>query len=100
MPLLDLSTGDPLPKGADPRLASGAGRPLPLAILILAGGITAALFGSRVLLQEIETRPDMIGYTTIREAGAMWDHAMHAIGATVPDRILHDAIRRWEAHVF
>jgi hypothetical protein len=100
MALADLPRVDPLPRGADPRLRSGAGRPLPLGILIFAGGIAAALFSSRVLLQEIETQPDMIGYVTVKRTGAMWDKAMHAIGTTVPDRVLHDAIRRVETQAF
>jgi hypothetical protein len=71
-----------------------------LGILIFAGGIAAAVFGSRVLLQELETQPDMIGYTTMKEAVGIWDKAMHTVGATVPDRVLHDAIRRGEARSF
>jgi hypothetical protein len=82
------------PKGADPRLRSATGRRFSLGTLIFAGGLTAALFGSRILLQEIQSQPDMIGFATINSIGIAWNNAMHLIGATIPDHLLHDAIRR------
>jgi hypothetical protein len=88
------------PKGADPRLQPGNGRSINLVSLVCFGGLAAAVFGSRVLLQEIETAPDMPGYGMIRHVGAIWNGAMRAIGGTLPDRVLHDSVRGVEAKHF
>jgi hypothetical protein len=65
--------------------------------LVIAGGFTAALFGSRIILQEIQSQPDMIFYQSLRAAGAAWNNAMQTIGVTAPDHVLHDALRRAES---
>jgi len=89
----------PAPKGADPRL-SGTGRRFNLRASILAGVLTAALFGSRILLQEIDSQPDMPGYAILRRAANAWDIAMRHTGAALPTRALHDGIRAAEAAHF
>ena len=91
------STTPQPPKGADPRLQSTTGRSLPLTTLIFAGGLTAALFGSRILLQEIQSQPDMLFYQSIKNLGTAWNKTMQVIGTATPDRMLHDAIRRAES---
>ncbi len=89
-----------VPKGADPRLEPETGRHFSLTVALLAGSLAAALFGSRVLLQEIDSQPDMPGYATLRPALAFWHHAMQRIGAAAPDHALHDGIRAAEAKPF
>ena len=87
----------PPPKGADPRLGPGSGYRFHLTTLILAGGLTAALFSSRILLQEIQSQPDMARFKTLEYVGIAWNKTMRAVGATAPDRVLHNTIRRAES---
>ena len=68
--------------------------------MLLVGGLTAALFGSRVLLQEIQTQPDMPYYEIIRQVGLAWQRLMQRIGATAPDRVLHDGTHTAEGARF
>ncbi len=88
------------PKSADPRLRPAPHGRTNLATLLAAGALTAAIFGSRVVLQEIETKPDMAGYETLRHAGLLWDDTMRYLHATAPDTALHDGIRRIEGRRF
>jgi len=89
-----------VPKGADPRLLPETGRHFRLTAALLAGGLAAAIFGSRLLLQEIDGQPDMPGYATLRPAAALWHQAMQRIGAAAPDHALHHGIRAAEARHF
>lgn len=87
------------PKGADFRLSASVNR-FRLSAAIVAGACAAALFGSRILLQEIDSQPDMRGYTFLHHAASTWNNAMRLSGAALPDRILHDGIRAAEAARF
>jgi len=88
------------PKNADPRLCPAPQGRTSLTIMLMAGALTATLFGSRVLLQEIQSDPVMVGYETIRHLGMLWDNAMQEVQATAPDKKLHDDIREVEGKKF
>ncbi len=68
--------------------------------MLIAGALTAMLFGSRVLLQEIQSDPDVPGYETVRQVGVRWENAMRHMLATAPDKKLHDDIREAEEKRF
>ncbi len=86
---------DAPPKNADPRLCP-AQHHVSLTTLLVAGALSALVFGSRVVLQEIQSKPDMIGYDSIRRVGMKWANAMQDIRATAPDSALHQKIRKTE----
>ena len=87
------------PKGADPRLNATEKR-FRLSAAIFAGACAAALFGSRILLQEIDSQPDMRGYALLHHAALSWHSTMRRSGTTLPDQKLHDGIRAMEASHF
>ena len=87
-------SNDP-PRNADPRLLPATGR-TGLATLLVAGALSAIIFGSRVVLQEIQSEPDMMGYSTIRRAGMIWDEAMRYVRATKLGAKLHEETRKVE----
>jgi hypothetical protein len=91
-------SNDP-PKNADPRLRPAQGRS-GLTTLLVAGALSALVFGSRVVLQEIQSTPDMMGYDTIRRVGMIWDEAMHYVHATQIDAKLHGETRKVEQERF
>ena len=90
---------DPAPKGADFRLSATQNR-FRLGAAILAGACAATLFGSRILLQEIDSQPDMRGYVFLHHAASAWNDAMRWTRASLPDHTLHDSIRAAEAARF
>jgi hypothetical protein len=89
-----------MPKKADPRLSPAPRGAVSLNALMLAGAISAAVFGSHVVLREIQSEPDMAGYATLRHAAVIWDHAMQHARASVPDTALHAMVRKVEAARF
>jgi len=91
---------DNAPKNADPRLCPAPQGRMNLTTLLVAGALSALIFGSRIVLQEIQSKPDMAGYETIRRFGVFWDNAMRHVYATKPDVALHDDIRRVEEKRF
>jgi hypothetical protein len=91
------NTAMPAPKNADPRLRPApAGTPSGLKTLILAGGLSAAIFGSRVILQTIQSEPDMLYYDSLRRVGLVWNSSMKLLHATAPDTALHALVRKAE----
>jgi len=85
-----------VPKGADPRLrASPPGTRRPnLAALIAGGAIAALLTGSRVVLGDIDSQPDLPFAGMLHEMASGWQDAMTRAGLAAPDRVLHAAMER------
>jgi hypothetical protein len=78
-------------KGADPRLTPTRHR-FGITTALCAGAVTSALFGSRVLLQTIDSAPEMAGYAQLHAMANFWNAAMVRGRFAAPDRALHKAV--------